>query len=204
LKKSIALLFLALGSSMWAAPVYTMLLVGSQANIGFFTFNVNGTSQQLLCDQFLPNVTTLQYQAVGYSLTDFSGTVLGMQGDPQALQKYQQVAILDLQAYANPSLAADVVRANRFIVDGSGPLTPGAQALLNFVQTQNPANYPQLASFLIFTNPITQEMTGFLDTGGGSTGGVPEPATWGLTAAASVVLFCLRRGRVKAGRATHS
>src|SRR3954452_4971508 len=156
-----------------------MLLIGSQANLGFFTFNVNGTSQQLLCDQFLPNVTTLQYQAVGYSLTDFSGTVLGMQGDPQALQKYQQVAILDLQAYANPSLAADVVRANRFIVDGSGPLTPGAQALLNFVQTQNPANYPQLASFLIFTNPITQEMTGFLDTGG-STGGVPEPATWGL------------------------
>jgi hypothetical protein len=195
LKKCIALLFLVVGSSAWAAPVYNMLLVGSQAGLGFFTFNVNGTTQQLLCDQFLPNVTTQPYQALGYSLGDLSGTVLGLAGDPQALQKYQQVAILDLQAYANPSLAADVVRANRLIVDGSGPLTGGAQALLNFVQTQNPANYPQLASFLIFTNPITQEMTGFIDTGSG--GGVPEPGTWGVTAAAAVVLSCLRRRRAR-------
>jgi hypothetical protein len=173
-----------------------MLLLASAANVGFFVFDVNGTTQQLLCDQFLPNVTTQPYQATGYSLADLSGTTLFLQGDPQALHKYQEVAILDLQAYANPSLAADVVRANRFIVDGSGPMTPGSQALFDFVQTQNPANYPALSNFIILVNPITQEMTGFLDQGG-SQGGVPEPGTWPLTAAAAVALSCLMRRRRK-------
>jgi len=141
LRKKIVLLFL-LGSSAWGAQVYNFLFLRG-VNPGFFVFDVDGVERQLLCDQFAPNVTTLQYQAIGYSLNELaSATTLALFGDPQELLKYQLVAILALQAYADPSLAPDVVRANRIIVDGSGPHTPGADALLAFVQTQNPADYP--------------------------------------------------------------
>jgi hypothetical protein len=129
LKKHIVLSFLLLGSSAWGAQVYNLFFL-SGTNPGFFTFDVNGVQRQLLCDQFAPNVTTLPYQAIGYSLNELAGaTTLALFGDPQELLKYQRVAILDLQAYADPSLAADVVRANRIIVDGSGPHTPGAECL---------------------------------------------------------------------------
>src|SRR5882724_12959512 len=154
-----------------------MLFLGAVSSPGFFIFDVNGTTELLLCDQFLPNVTTSHYQALGYSLADFSGTTLGLAGDPDALHKYQMVAILDLLAYANPSLAPDVVRANRIIVDGSGATTPGAAALLAFAQSANPADYPQLANFVILYNPLTQEQTGFFGGGGGGGGGAPEPGT---------------------------
>ena len=184
MRKKIVLLFL-LGSSAWGAQVYNFLFLRG-VNPGFFVFDVDGVERQLLCDQFAPNVTTLQYQAIGYSLNELaSATTLALFGDPQELLKYQLVAILALQAYADPSLAPDVVRANRIIVDGSGPHTPGADALLAFVQTQNPADYPQLADFIVFSNPTTQEITGFLFT--------PEPGTLGLFGAALVALAWMRR-----------
>jgi len=170
-----------------------MSFVTAISSPGFFTFNVNGTIQELLCDQFAPNVTSQPYVAIGYTLADIAapGPIpnLALSSDPDRLHKYQEIAIIDLQAYANPSnstLAGDAVRANRIIVDGSGPHTPGADQLLAFAASQNPANYPQLSSFIVFVGPvnvagisITQEMTGFLgggDTGGGG-GGVPEPST---------------------------
>lgn len=141
-----------------------MQFVGG-TNPGFFTFLVNGVSKRLLCDQFAPNVTSLIYISSVATLADLSNTQLAANGDPQALLKYQQVAILDLLAYNDPSLAADVVRANRIIVDGQGQNLPHVQQLLDFVRAQNPANY-DLSGFKIYTSPIvngarlTQEITG--------------------------------------------
>jgi hypothetical protein len=114
---------------------------------------------------------------------------LALFGDPQELLKYEMVAILDLQAFADSTLAPDVVRANRIIVDGSGPHTPGADTLLAFVQSQDPANYPQLSRFIIYSNPISQEVTGF------SNG--PEPGTCVLIGAGLLAVGFSRR-RVKA------
>jgi len=186
LKKRAAFLFLALCGSAGASQLYNMTYISAISSPGFFVFDVNGTTQQLLCDQFLPNVTTQPYVAIGYTLADLlapniNTTNLALANDPDRLHKYQEVAILDILAYNDPTLAPDVVRANRIIVDGSGPTTPGAAALLQFVATQNPANYPQLTNFIIFVGPvlngatITQEQTGF--PGGGTGGNVPEPGT---------------------------
>ena len=103
-------------------------------NPGFFIMQVrlpvnpeNATTttreMRLLCDQLLPNITTEQDTSWVAHLGDLTHTQLADNGDPQALQKYQWVAILALQAYANPALAADVVRAARIIVDGQGQHT---------------------------------------------------------------------------------
>lgn len=185
MRKYVVLAFLLLGNSAWGSQVYNLFFV-SGTNPGLFTFDVNGVQRQLLCDQFSPNVTTGPYQAIGYSLSELAGaTTLALFGDPQELLKYEEVAILDLQAFADPSVAPDVVRANRIIVDGSGPHTPGADVLLAFVATQNPANYPQLDRFIIFSNPITQEVTGFSDG--------PEPRTLILFGAGLLALGWKRR-----------
>ena len=128
---------------------------------GVFDFNVNGQVKRMFCDQFLPNATTSPYVANVSTLDNLTGSVLA--ADPQALFKYQRVAILVLRAMADPSLAADVVRANRRFVDGVGPLTPGAQALYDYALAANPASF-DLSGFKIYTNFTTQELTSF-DTG---------------------------------------
>jgi hypothetical protein len=186
MKKNVVLFFLLMGCPAWSSQVYNFFFL-SGTNPGFFTFDVNGVSQRLLCDEIFPNVTTLPYQAIGYSLSELaSAPTLALFGDPNELLKYEKVAILDLQAYLDPTLAGDVVRANRIIVDGSGPHTPGADTLLAFVDTQDPANYPQLGKFLIFSNSTTQEITGFLAD-------APEPGNLGLVAAVFLAIVFQRR-----------
>ena len=186
--KHLILLCAVLGSPLWASQIQVSMFFVGGTNPGFFTFSVDGSLQQLLCDQFFPNVTTSPYRSKVATLVDLANTQLIVSGDPNALLKYQQVAILDLQAYADPTLAADVVRAARIIVDGSGPNTPGSQQLLDFVRAQNPANY-DLTGFKIFTSPravngdpVTQEITGVGIPGSN----VPEPS--------SVLLFLIGSG----------
>lgn len=149
-----------LGSSAWGATIAHLQFVSDTGGSGVFTFTVDGLLTQLFCDQFEPNATTLPYTANVATLADLTGSTLALQNDPQALQKYQWVAILDLIALADPAKAVDAVRANRRIVDGMGPLTPGAQTLFNQVTAANPAAY-NLTGFRIFTKAGTQEVTGF-------------------------------------------
>jgi len=148
---------------------------------GIFNFTVDGVLTRLLCDQFLPNAMTGPYMANVGTLAELGDTTLGLRGDSQALQKYQQVAILNLWARIDPMLALDAVWVSRRIVDGTGPLGPGAQTLFDLVMLVNPADY-NLTGFRIYTgpldrdgNPITQELTGFND-GGFDLTVVPEPS----------------------------
>ena len=183
--KNLVLLCLLVGSPLGASQIQVSMLLITESNPGFFTFSIDGVVQNLLCDQFLPNATTLRYTSQVATLSDLANTQLVANGDPAALLKYEEVAILDLQAYADPTLAADVVRAARIIVDGHGPDTPGTQRLLDFVQAQDPSLF-DLTAFRIYTSPlsvtgdpITQEMTGFpMPPGGGVLGSsVPEPSS---------------------------
>lgn len=177
-------MLMALGSSVWAGQIVNMLLLSENAP-GVFEFSVDGITRQLFCDQFLPNATTMPYRANVATLADLTGTTLAVQGDPLALLKYQQVAILNLQGLANPALQQDVIRASRIIVDGVGPLTVGASTLLDFVRAQNPANY-DLSAFQIFTNPITQEVVGFA---------TPEPGAFFLISSGLAAIALVRRRR---------
>ena len=148
-------------SSSWAATAN--LLQVSNPNSGVFIFNVNGQPKHLFCDQFTPNATSSPYVANIATLADLTGSTLAVQGDPQALFKYQRVAILVLLALADPSISVSAVSASRRIVDGVGPLTPAAQALYDFALAANAAAY-DLTGFRIYTNVLTQELTGY-DTG---------------------------------------
>ena len=182
------LLLLFLGSPAWAAPIVTMFFRGAIGPTpGFFLMEVDGVLNPLLCDQFLPNVTTEPYQAIVATLDDLTGTTLERQGDPNALQKYQLVALINLRAYQDASLASDAVRASRFVVDGFGPMPNSSLDLLAWAQAQNPADYPELAGFKIYANPITQELTGY---------DVPEPATVILIAGGLLSFAVVRRRRV--------
>ena len=171
MKNVILLLFVC--GSLGATQLQVSMSLMGEIDPGFSTFSINGVTQQVLCDQFFPNATTLTYTSTVATLADLANTQLFANGDPAALLKYEQVAILDLQAYADPTLAADVVRAARIIVDGRGPNPPQTQQLVDFALAQDPTNY-DLTSFRIYTSPLTmtgdrltQEMTGFV---------VPEPS----------------------------
>ena len=189
MNKTFILASLLLGAGFAQADQITanMLFLGG-VNPGFFEFSVNGTDRTLLCDQLLPNVTSEPYVANVATLTDLSGTTLVVEGDPNALRKYEEVAILDLIAYQDPSQAADVVRANRIIVDGSGDATANALALLNFAESADPSHY-NLSGFQIFVSQRipTQEMTGFP---------APEPGTLALIGSGLLLLVrCTRLRR---------
>ena len=196
--RNLILLCLLVGGPLGASQIQVSMLLVHETNPGFFTFSINGELHDLLCDQLLPNATTLMYTSNVATLADLANTQLVANGDPAALLKYEQVAILDLRAYVDPTLAADVVRAARVIVDGSGPITPGTQQLLDFVHAQNPANF-DLSAFRIFTSPIltngdrmTQEMTGFPVPVGVTGSPVPEPSSVLLLLTAFGVLLSIR------------
>lgn len=176
--KRLSLLLLLIAGSAWATTV-TMVNTGNTGNPGYYLFNIDNLPRALICDQYDPNVATGAYLANVATLADLTGTALVAKGDANALQKYQLVAILVLQAFSDPTnhqLATDVTWANRRIVDGAGPLPGNAQTLYDWVLTQDPANY-DLSGFRIYTptpNPLlSQEQTGF--EGPGNL--VPEPST---------------------------
>ena len=194
--KYLILLAMMFGSTVWGNQITVQMLnipVDFPQEPNFFFFDIDGQIWKLLCDQFQPNVTSLQYTAKVATLNDLSGTALDRLNDPNALTKYQWVAILDLMAYEDPSKATDVTWANRFIIDGSGPLPGQAGALVAFVQTQNAANY-DLSGFRIFYGVTpdgrfleTQEQTGF----------APEPGTFLLVISALGGFALLRRHRTR-------
>ena len=191
--------------------------IGSQ-NPGFFFFTIDGKAgQKLLCDEFSPNVTSLLYNSNVVTLADVlvdnaaaNFTTLRQHGvsASMAFTFYSYVAYLDAKAYAGQALAADVVLANRWMIDGlkegksgnfvrdnttggTGPLTNGAMALLQEVQSL--AVVPFNTAFQIYTSPVdrrgfrlTQEQTGFA--------GVPEPSAVILQALGlGVIVFISRR-----------
>ncbi len=198
-KRSIVVCLFALlmsAAQAWGSTVFvSMQNIGAvQPQPNFFVFDVDGVVRDLLCDQFNPNVTSERYTAMVATLDDLSGTALIRQGDSVdvARQKYTWIAILDLQAYADPTLAPDVTRANRFIVDGSGPMTTQSTNLLAFAQSANPANF-NLSGFQIFVgvnrdgSPFpTQEQTGVVS-------GVPEPASMLFVGGGLFAVAALRR-----------
>ncbi len=182
-------LFLALllSCSAWSTVITQTLTNTGGLNPGFSIFTIDGvTGQRLLCDQFFPNITSSSYSSLVYGLADLTSTsqvALIRAGNTlaQALEKYKLVALLDRMAYADASLAPDVVRANRVVVDGAGATTAQSMALLALAQTQAlTTTIAQLSDFRIYNSPlnlqglapVTQEMTGII--GGGN---VPEPGT---------------------------
>jgi len=164
---------MVLAGSASGATIAQMQWVSDGEGSGIFNFTVDGVLTRLLCDQFLPNAMTGPYMANVGTLTDLSGTTLALRGDSQALQKYQQVAIVNLWARLDLMLSVNAVHVSRRIVDGQGPLGQDAQTLFDLVMLANPADY-DLTGFRIYTNPITQELTGF--EGGFDITVVPEPS----------------------------
>lgn len=218
MKKMSFLVCLALQSQLWGA-VMLFELVGS-TNPGFFFFTIDGKAhQRLLCDEFYPNVTSLLYNSTVVTLADILADNAGAQlttlrqnrvSATMAFTFYSYVAYLDAKAYAGTALASDVVLANRWMIDGlkdrksgdflhdyttggTGPLTSGAMALLQEVQSL--AVVPFNAAFQIYTSPfdatgfrLSQEQTGFA--------GVPEPGMFfllGATLAAGGALRFVKR-----------
>jgi hypothetical protein len=143
-KKFIVVLFLALGSSAWGSQVFSMFFVGG-TNPGFFDFKVSGVDLLLLCDQLNPNVTTQPYNAIGYSLAELAGaTTLALFGDPNALQNISRWRSLTCKHTRNPNLAPDLVRANRIIVEGSGPHTPWGRRFAEFRRHSESSQFPPI------------------------------------------------------------
>ena len=211
MKKALLIALMTLAPHSWGA-LLTYQLTGS-VNPGFFNFTIDGVAnQKLLCDEFLPNVTTETYNSVVVTLADVLAnnanaqlTTLRKSGVAAATAYtfYRYVAYLDAIAYAalgtasEAAVAADVVRANRWMIDGlkdgktsnfiiggtaagSGALTNGAMNYLTQVQSLAPG-FAVDPNFKIYTSPVNasgarlaQEQTGIIGGGGGA---VPEPAS---------------------------
>ncbi len=144
----------------------------------FGHFLVNGQPVDLLCDD-ANGPLNFSWTALELSLSDnLANSLLGVQGDPLALQKYQWMGILSLEAYADPSFAADIREALRYLTDPSRFATGSTSNWLSWVQGQDPAKY-DLSNFRVFASPAFQEQVGFV---------VPEPATLLIT---PLLLACL-------------
>ena len=206
MKRALLLTLLTFAPHSWGA-LLTYQLAGS-TNPGFFNFTIDGVAnQKLLCDEFLPNVTSETYNSVVVTLADVAANNANAQlttlrrfgiSATTALTFYRYVAYLDALAYAAPAatqaaVAASVVQANRWMIDGlkdgktanfliggtaagTGPLPNAAQDLLTQVQSLAPG-FAVDPTFRIFTSPLmangsrlTQEQTGI-------TGAVPEPVS---------------------------
>jgi len=171
---ALLLLFAPLVKADLLPTTVNMQLLSSPGEPSFYQFLVNGKSTILtLCDDPSHQISNTPFVATETTLSDLTGTLLERNGDPNALLDYERIAILDLQAFANPSIVGDVILAEWAITQGrpNRAGSPGAQDLVNWVWTQNPANY-NLSGFVIFTTPLDQEQTSF----------VPEPESWLLLA----------------------
>ena len=205
-------LFLALllSCSAWSTVITQTLVNTGGVNPGFSIFTIDGvTGQRLLCDEFLPNITSSSYQSLVYGLADLtsssdvsfirpgSGNTLA-----QAIEKYKIVALLDRMAYANPANAADVVRANRRVGGSSMVTTANSDLLLaQATALALTTSIAQLSDFRIYNSPLlnasqpalgrlTQEMTGIIGGGGGN---IPEPGTMLLLGAGLAGIAMFRR-----------
>jgi hypothetical protein len=165
----------------------TMQLLNSPGQPNTYQFLVDGTTIfNTFCDDAAHPISSIPYTATETDFSDLTGTLLDRQGDPNALLDYERIAILDLQALADPSIVGDVVIASWAITQNRRTRagTVGAQNLIDWVWTQNPANY-DLSGFVIFATTTDQEQTGF----------VPEPSSWILCGTAVVCfLYLIRRG----------
>lgn len=206
MKRALLLTLLTFAPHSWGA-LLTYHLTGS-TNPGFFIFTIDGVAnQKLLCDEFLPNVTSETYNSVVVTLADVAANNANAQlttlrqfgiSDTIALTFYRYVAYLDALAYAAPvatqaSVAASVVQANRWMIDGlkdgktanfllggtaagTGPLPNAAQNLLTQVQSLAPG-FAVDPTFRIYTSPLMANGTPLTQEQTGITGAVPEPVS---------------------------
>jgi hypothetical protein len=179
---------------MSAATIAQMQFVSDYGGSGVFKFTVDGVLKDLYCDQWEPNAMTGPYLAAVSTLADLTETYLGIHDSTNALQKYQQIAILNLIARADPSSAVAAVRAARHITDPDHTgLTPAAQALYDYALAQNPANF-DLTGFRIYYREGTQEVTGFND-GFNLEIDTPEPSAFALFGSGIAAIAFFRRRR---------
>lgn len=191
------IVFLFCSAAVWAAPVATLQFLGPFTGPeGFENFLVDGSNVQLLCDDIHHSVPDFAYQANVDTLTDLSDTLLA--GNPQVLLSYQHIAILDLRAIQDPTLAPAVVQAIQAITDPFNQVSSQAAGLLSWVATQNPGQY-DLAGFRVFANRTFQEQTGFVPPPSGGAGGspVPEPDSDITIFSGLAVLSVLLRKRLR-------
>ena len=159
---------------------------------GFTHFIVNGQPVDLLCDDADAPLNS-SWPALELSLgDDLSSSLLGIRGDPLALQKYQWMAILSLRAYEDPSFATDIREALRYLTDPSRIETGSIVTWLTWVQEQNPAIY-DLSNFRVFSTPLFQEQVGLV---------VPEPLPVAITPLLIAALYGLKWSRCRRNKRT--
>lgn len=173
-----------------ASTIVFMQLVSPPGEPNIYTFLVDGTPYQLLCDDAQTAIGEAPYQATENTLSDLTGTLLQRDGDPNAYQDYQTIAILDLYALANsdPSDIETAEEAIWAITQDRAPREPDAQTLLTWAESQNTSSY-NFTNFVIFSTPDYQEQTGWVPPVEAES--TPEPPAW-LMAIAGLSLLAWR------------